>query len=95
MEDNNKKLIIKRYTNKKGEVKEYNYDQHIYYKKYYESNKDNKYKNKYKCEICDVEILNTNKTNHFKSMKHISKKVIFYENNTDKKQEIIDIPEIN
>lgn len=73
MEDNNKKLIIKRYTNKKGEVKEYNYDQHIYYKKYYESNKDNKYKNKYKCEICDVEILNTNKTNHFKSMKHQNK----------------------
>jgi hypothetical protein len=76
MEDNNKKSYIKRYTNKKGEVKEYTYDQHNYYKKYYETNKDKTYKNKYKCEICNAEVLQTNKTNHFKSMKHINNIII-------------------
>lgn len=90
MEDNNKKSYIKRYTNKKGEVKEYTYDQHTYYKKFYENHKENTYKKKYKCQICDVEILNTNKSNHIKSMKHINKKVLYYKNNPEQIEEIIE-----
>jgi len=63
---------IKRYINKKGEEKEYIYDQQKYNKKYYQLH-DEYYKKKYKCEICDIEILITNKTNHLKSMKHYIK----------------------
>lgn len=73
----------KKYINKKGEEKEYIYDQQLYNKKYYTSHKEN-YKTKYKCDICNVEILQSNKSNHFKSMKHINQKVINYEKNTDK-----------
>ena len=70
-----KKPYIKSYTNKNGELKKYSYNQHLYYKKFYENNKNTFYKKKFKCDICNIEILLSNKTNHLKSNKHKTKEI--------------------
>jgi hypothetical protein len=55
-------IIVKTYTNKKGEVIRKEYNQTEYYKKHYNSNKE-KYANKITCE-CGCQYTITNKHNH-------------------------------
>lgn len=59
---------MKTYTNKNGEVKEYN--QTEYNKRYYEKNKEQILQNKYTCEFCNKQVSKSNRTNHEKTVKH-------------------------
>lgn len=77
-EDEINKYYIAKYTNKKGELKTYkyekkNYDIKLYNMTTYNNRRDKVLNTFYKCELCDCDVLNQNRFNHFKSQKHILK----------------------
>ncbi len=67
---NTKKTYTKTYTLKDGTTVTKEYPQHLYNKKYYELNKE-KYLNKYKCDVCKIDVNISSKWQHNNTKKHL------------------------
>jgi hypothetical protein len=75
------KIYNKTYTRKDGSVVSKEYPQGLYNKKHYELNKS-KYTNKSMCNICRIEISNSNKWHHNNSKRHQHYYNLLEKNNT-------------